>query len=101
MKRYDLVQGVNSRGTFACVRAVLPHMIRQRSGHIITMSPPIELEHMEGKVGYLMSKYGMTILAMGLAEVSCLTPAFVSELIVFLRKFGNLIFHPMHYGLRR
>jgi citronellol/citronellal dehydrogenase len=68
MKRYDLVQGVNSRGSFACVRAVLPYMIKQRSGHIITMSPPIELEHMEGKVGYLMSKYGMTILAMGLAE---------------------------------
>jgi citronellol/citronellal dehydrogenase len=83
MKRYDLVQGVNSRGSFACVRAVLPYMIKQRSGHIITMSPPIELEHMEGKVGYLMSKYGMTILAMGLAEVSnnCSISAFLVESI--------------------
>eukprot|EP00871_Galdieria_phlegrea_P003103 jgi/Galph1/3794/GphlegSOOS_G2506.1 len=66
--KYDLVQGVNARGSFACVHEVLPYMIKQRSGHILTMSPPIDLDHMEGKVGYLMSKYGMTILAMGLAE---------------------------------
>jgi NAD(P)-dependent dehydrogenase (short-subunit alcohol dehydrogenase family) len=43
MKRYDLINAVNSRGTFACTRAVLPHMLKQGFGRIITMSPPISL----------------------------------------------------------
>ncbi|KAK4536591.1 hypothetical protein CDCA_CDCA09G2616 [Cyanidium caldarium] len=66
MSRFDLVHEVNARGSFACARAVLPTMLRQRSGMIITMSPPIELGALAGKTGYMMSKFGMTMLAHGL-----------------------------------
>jgi citronellol/citronellal dehydrogenase len=68
MKRYDLINAVNSRGTFACTRAVLPHMLKQGWGRIITMSPPISLSMLKGKVAYSISKFGMSFLAMGLAE---------------------------------
>jgi citronellol/citronellal dehydrogenase len=43
-------------------------MIQQRWGHIINMSPPIDLSVLPGKVAYMMSKFGMTMLALGLAE---------------------------------
>ncbi|MCC7539860.1 MAG: SDR family oxidoreductase [Deltaproteobacteria bacterium] len=68
MKRYDLINGVNSRGSFACTQAVLPHMIANGWGHILVYSPPVDLSALPGKVGYLISKFGMTMLAHGLAE---------------------------------
>jgi citronellol/citronellal dehydrogenase len=68
MKRYDLINGVNSRGSFACTQAVLPHMLKQKHGQIIVMSPPIDLNFLPGKVAYSISKFGMTLLAHGLAE---------------------------------
>ena len=42
-KRFDLVMGVNARAAFLCCRAVLPAMIRQGGGHIVNMSPPLDL----------------------------------------------------------
>ncbi|HEX5272970.1 MAG TPA: SDR family NAD(P)-dependent oxidoreductase, partial [Gemmataceae bacterium] len=42
-KRFDLVMGVNARAAFLCSRAVLPAMIARRHGHIVNMSPPIDL----------------------------------------------------------
>jgi len=68
MKRYDLINGVNSRGSFACTQAVLPHMLKQGHGQIIVMSPPVDLGMLPGKVAYCISKFGMTMLAHGLAE---------------------------------
>ncbi len=68
MKRFDLVMGVNLRASFACSQAVLPTMIEQGWGHIIMMSPPIDLKVLPGKVAYMISKFGMTMLALGLAE---------------------------------
>jgi len=68
MDRYDMVAGVNSRASFACCRAVLPHMLKQKHGRIILMSPPINVNVMAGKVGYYISKYGMTLLAHGLGQ---------------------------------
>ncbi len=68
LKRFDLVMGVNLRASFACSQAVLPTMIQQRWGHIINMSPPIDLSVLPGKVAYMISKFGMTMLALGLAE---------------------------------
>jgi len=68
MKRYDLINQINSRGSFACTKAVLPHMLKQKYGHIIVMSPPIDLRSMSGKIAYCISKFGMTMLAHGLAE---------------------------------
>ncbi len=68
LKRYDLVMNVNLRGSFACSQAVLPKMIEQGWGHILMMSPPIDLKVLPNKVAYMISKFGMTMLALGLAE---------------------------------
>ena len=67
-KRFDLVMGVNARAAFLCCRAVLPAMVRQRWGHIVNMSPPLDLSILPGRVAYGISKLGMTLLTFGLAE---------------------------------
>src|SRR4051794_26214295 len=67
-KRFDLVMGVNARAAFLCSRAVLPAMISRGGGHIINMSPPMDLSILPGRVAYGISKLGMTLLTLGLAE---------------------------------
>jgi citronellol/citronellal dehydrogenase len=66
--RFDLVMDVNVRATFLMAQAVLPHMKAAGGGHIINMSPPIDLSVMAGKVAYMISKFGMTMTALGLAK---------------------------------
>jgi citronellol/citronellal dehydrogenase len=68
VKRFDLVMGVNARASFLAAQAVLPSMLEQRAGHIINMSPPIDLKIVPGKIAYCISKFGMTLLTHGLAE---------------------------------
>lgn len=69
-KRYDLMMEVNARAAFVASHFVLPHMTERGSGTIIQMSPPIDLRMLPGKTGYCMSKFGMSLLAMGMgAEV--------------------------------
>jgi citronellol/citronellal dehydrogenase len=67
MKNFDIINGVNARGSFLCTKYVLPHMKKQNEGHIIVMSPPINLEMIPGKIAYCISKFGMTMIAHGLA----------------------------------
>eukprot|EP00937_MAST-01D_sp_MAST-1D-sp2_P003634 g3634.t1 len=67
MERFDLIHQINARGTFAMTRACLPHMREAGFGHVITQSPPIALDRMAGMVGYNMSKFGMTLTALGVA----------------------------------
>jgi citronellol/citronellal dehydrogenase len=67
-RRFDLVMGVNARAAFLCSRAVLPAMIEQGAGHIINMSPPLDLAMVPGRIAYAISKLGMTLLTVGLAE---------------------------------
>ena len=68
MKRFDLVMGVNARGAFACTYHVLPAMLAQGYGHILMMSPPVDVRGAPGKIAYAISKFGMTLIAHGLAE---------------------------------
>jgi citronellol/citronellal dehydrogenase len=68
MKRFDLVMGVNARGAFACTRHVLPSMLERKFGHILMLSPPVEPRAGAGKVAYALSKFGMTVVAQGVAE---------------------------------
>jgi citronellol/citronellal dehydrogenase len=68
MKKYDLVNGVNARASYACAYHVLPAMIQQKFGHILMMSPPVEPKAAGGKIAYAISKFGMTLIAHGLAE---------------------------------
>lgn len=65
-KRFDLVMDVNARAAFLCSRAVIPHM--KGGGHIVMMSPPIHPTKIAGKVAYGLSKLGMSLIAIGLAE---------------------------------
>jgi citronellol/citronellal dehydrogenase len=67
-KRFDLVMGVNARAAFFACQAVLPAMIERRWGHIINLSPPIDMNMVPGRIAYSISKLGMTMLSHGLAE---------------------------------
>lgn len=69
MNKYDLITQINSRGTFAITKACLPWMQINSFGRVINMSPPIrlELEVMAGHTAYNISKYGMTMVALGVA----------------------------------
>ena len=70
MKRYDLMQDINARGTFVCSKACIPHLREGDNPHILTLSPPISLEPrwLGGHIAYTMAKYGMSLCALGLAE---------------------------------
>jgi citronellol/citronellal dehydrogenase len=69
MKRYDLMQDINTRGTFVVSKACVPHLKRARNPHILTLSPPISLDPrwLAPHTGYTIAKYGMTLVALGLA----------------------------------
>ncbi len=66
VKRFDLVFGVNMRAAFAVSRAALPHLRARGGGHVLMMSPPIVMDALHGKAPYLVSKWGMTALAMAI-----------------------------------
>src|ERR1700691_4991782 len=69
MKRYDLMQSIDTRGTFVVSRACIPHLKRSANPHILTLSPPINLEPrwLGPHIGYTIAKYGMTLCALGFA----------------------------------
>ena len=68
MSRFDLVMEVNARGAYAATEAFLPAMKAQKGGHVIMMSPPVDLSVVPGHIAYSISKFGMTLIALGLAE---------------------------------
>ena len=69
LKRFDLMNDIQVRGTYAVSQACLPHMIGRDNPHILTLSPPIRLEaHWLKPTAYLMAKFGMTLCALGIAE---------------------------------
>jgi citronellol/citronellal dehydrogenase len=69
-KRFDLMFDINVRGTFLTSQAAIPHLMKSENPHILTLSPPINLQGKWFKrhVAYTMSKYGMSMTVMGLAE---------------------------------
>ena len=74
MKRFDLMFGVNVRGTFLCSQACLPHLKASaaagRNPHILTLSPPLNMDPkwFAPHVAYTMAKYGMSLCVLGMAE---------------------------------
>jgi citronellol/citronellal dehydrogenase len=70
MKRYDLMQDINVRGTFLLSKLALPALRKSANGHILTLSPPLNLDpKWAGKhLAYTMAKYGMSLTTLGLAE---------------------------------
>jgi citronellol/citronellal dehydrogenase len=70
MKRFDLMMGINLRGTYLCSRACLPHLKRAANPHILTLSPPLNLNPrwFGPHVAYTIAKYGMSMCVLGMAE---------------------------------
>src|SRR5258705_4646548 len=67
-KRFDLMMNINVRAAYAAAYYALPHMRRQRWGHILNMCPALTLHPSPGKVAYMISKLGMARVAIGIAE---------------------------------
>ena len=70
MKRFDLMWGVNARGTFVCSQACLPHLAKADNPHILNLSPPLDMDPIwfAGHLPYTMAKYGMSLCVLGMAE---------------------------------
>jgi citronellol/citronellal dehydrogenase len=74
MKRFDLMFGVDVRGTFLCSQACLPHLLAAaaagRNPHILNLSPPLNLRPhwFKDHVAYTIAKYGMSMCVLGMAE---------------------------------
>ena len=69
MKRFDLMQQVNARGTFLCAQACLPHLLQSSNPHILTLAPPPSLDPKwwAPHTGYTLAKMGMSFVTLGLA----------------------------------
>ncbi|MGH2781298.1 MAG: SDR family oxidoreductase [Thermoleophilaceae bacterium] len=69
VKRYDLMQQINSRGTFVVTRACLPHLRDSDHAHVLTLSPPLSADPrwLAAHSAYTLSKMGMTMITLGLA----------------------------------
>ncbi len=70
MKRYDLMQDINTRGTFLVSKACVPHLKEAENPHVLTLSPPLEMrpEWFAHHAPYTISKFGMSMITLGLAE---------------------------------
>jgi citronellol/citronellal dehydrogenase len=70
MRRYDLIQHINTRGTFITTRACLPFLQRAANPHVLTLSPPLDLrpQWFAPHLAYSLSKYGMSLCMLGMAE---------------------------------
>ena len=70
MKRFDLMFGVNVRGTFLCSQKCLPHLEKSANPHILTLSPPPNLnpDWFAPHTAYTIAKYGMSLCALGMAR---------------------------------
>ena len=83
MKRYDLMTGINSRGTFLVTKTCLPHLLKSDHAHVLTLSPPLDFNPVwfRNHPAYSLAKYGMSVLSVGWAAefegriaVNCLWP---------------------------
>jgi len=70
MKRFDLMHQVNVRATYACSQAAIPYLSKGENPHILNLSPPLTLkpQWFANHVAYTMSKYGMSMCVLGMAE---------------------------------
>ena len=70
MKRYDLMNQVNARGTFLVSKICIPHMKQSDNPHILNLAPPLDMspKWFSGHVAYTMAKYGMSMCTLGMSE---------------------------------
>ena len=69
MKRYDLMHQINTRGTFVCSQACVPHLKKAANPHVLMLSPPLNMETrwFAPHVAYTMAKFGMSMCVLGMA----------------------------------
>ena len=70
MKRYDLMNQVNARGTYLTSKACIPHLKNAANPHVLALSPPLDMSPrwFEGHVAYTMAKFGMSMCVLGMAS---------------------------------
>ncbi len=70
MKKFDLVNQINTRATFAAAQACLPYLQQSNNPHILNISPPLNInaKWFADKLAYTISKYGMSMCTLGLAR---------------------------------
>ena len=70
MKRYDLMNGVNARGTFLLSKLTQPHLKKSSNPHILNISPPLDMsaKWFKNHTAYTMAKYGMSLCTLGMSE---------------------------------
>jgi citronellol/citronellal dehydrogenase len=70
MKRYDLMNQVNARGTFLTSKATIPHLKNSSNPHVLMLSPPLDMaaKWFAGHTAYSMAKFGMSMCVLGMAE---------------------------------
>jgi len=72
MKRFDLMHQINVRGTYLCTQKAVPHLQRSANPHVLNISPPLDStltpKWFAPHVAYTMSKYGMSLCVLGMAE---------------------------------
>lgn len=70
MKRFDLMHQINARGAYLCCRTALPFLRKSENPHILTLSPPLDLnpKWFAPNLAYTMAKYGMSLVTLGLAQ---------------------------------
>jgi citronellol/citronellal dehydrogenase len=69
MKRYDLMNGINARGTYLTSRLCIPHLKRATNPHVLMLSPPLDMsaKWFRGHTAYTMAKFGMSMCVLGMA----------------------------------
>ena len=83
VRRYDLMSGINARGTFVVTKSCLPHLLKSDHARVLTLSPPLDFapQWFRAHVAYSLAKFSMSILSIGWAAefqgrigVNCLWP---------------------------
>lgn len=103
MKRFDLIFSVNVRATFMCSKLCLPHLKKAKNPHILNLSPPLNMnpKWFKKHLAYTMSKYGMSMCTLGMAEefksdgiaVNSLWPKTIIATAAISVNFPKIIYH--------
>ncbi|EFA78238.1 hypothetical protein PPL_08889 [Heterostelium album PN500] len=69
-KKFDLMMGINTRGTFLTTQKCLPYLLKSSNPHVLNISPPLNMNKrwFKGHTAYTMAKYGMSMCVLGMAE---------------------------------
>lgn len=102
-KKFDLINSVNVRATFLCSKICIPHLKRAANPHILNLSPPLSMKPKWFKkhVGYTISKYGMSMCTLGMAEefkeegiaVNSLWPKTLIATAAVANNISKIIYH--------